>query len=196
MPSVPESLQTYVDLIKNGGDGYPCGVSVPQSDEFYGAVISLSSPKFKRVKNIRTVFLALNESGSGACRKVRFKPYFKVRAYMKDDGTVYFSLSHIFRTEAAKLVKLVLHEAAHLILSGLEGYNYLKALDREYTRRYGKDFYAAAISPIEYAAIKLSVEMLTQVSSRTDGAFKEAVDLQIERERSKLLDLRALDTEK
>lgn len=186
---VPNALSEYIDAVCGGRD-WISGLIPPESEDFYVAVTELFHGKLYRKKKIRKAFSALISSRYLTVCQLKYKPYFKVKAYMTDSGRVCFSAAHVWSIRNATMAKLLLHEAAHLWLSQQECYAALKQLDKAFRARYAIG--ALALSPVEYYAIALSVKMLERLLPMTDDGARKDVLSQIEREKSKLTDLSVL----
>ena len=112
---------------------------------FY-APISL---KMRKMREIRDAMVA---DGVTDHFEIKLIKALKPVAYMRDGEDVYFSLGLLAMKSPLATLPVCLHELSHVILSRLDGYTDLKALQREFRASYGDDPDCELMSPIEFYA--------------------------------------------
>ena len=181
---VPDTPSDYESLVRSG-DWSPDGLTPPKcTEEFASAALGLLHGRLKRKGAIKRIFGSLFPNYIRDCR-LKFKLYDKRVAYMTDKGDVCFSSASICRGTGAFVLKLVLHEAAHLWLREQADYDKLKALQKAVRAQYQTPH--ADFLPIEYYAVSLSVKMLEMLLPEAKASDREQIRNQINCEKSKLV---------
>ena len=111
----------------------------------------------------------------------------KKTAYMTDGGRLVVPLSLITRKHNARIIKILLHELAHLRLTQLPEYGALLVLHQQFLQRFGETESLLAISPVERYATQLSCLYLESVAAIFCGDEAAALRQAAEEEREKLL---------
>jgi len=126
---------------------------------------------FSKITGINAVKNELSANPYFSGLRVRFPLTLKRKAWMNDNGTVYFSVGLIRTTKSARLLAVVWHEFAHVYLGRQPFYTELKTLNREFKKKFTVNT-AYLLSPIEISAMALSITVLKQISSNFDcGAY-------------------------
>ena len=184
---IPNSPAEYADCVRSGV-WTPNGITPPECTKaFASAALGLMHGRLRRKGQIKRIFNSLCSVGYIQGCRLKFKPHDRRVAYMTDKGDVCFSFVGILRGKGAFVLKLVLHEAAHLWLSEQSCYDRLKALQKAFRAEYGN--LPAASLPIEYYAISLSVKMLEMLLPVADKSDAEQIQNQIDCEKFKLTNL-------
>ena len=138
---------------------------------------------FGKKKWIRRWFEDQAQAGFLRSAKLHFPLFSRHLCCMDDAGNVSFSIPLFFR-KTDSVIKLVLHETAHLWLSEREYYPAMLALDRAFLARFGEE---VCLSPVEHAASRLSIKMLSWAAeSADDPRLRSALLEQIAVEEKKL----------
>lgn len=149
---------------------------------------------FGKIGWIKRWFIS-NADGFAAGIKLSFPLRSAYGCHMDDAGNVRFPWS-AFRKRFDCVVKYVFHESAHLILSKWDAYPALLSLDRAFLARHRDSKVAAPLSPIEYLATTLSIEMLGAAADHLgEGRLAGRLISQREKESEKLTQALGVFTE-
>ena len=130
-----------------------------------------------------------HESTFAAGTRLHFPLRSKYGCHMDDRGNVSFPWS-TFLKRVSCVVKYVFHESAHLMLSRWDTYPALLALDKAFLSKWGYVDGVIGLSPVEYFATTLSVEMLSRAAEYLgDGMRAQRLLRQQEKEEAKLRSL-------
>lgn len=138
-----------------------------------------------RVRDVRRIIELACGSWIGRPMRMRFPLCARERPYMTDDGAITVSLYFLFSSGGLRVLKVLLHELAHWWLARQRGYDRLLALDREYAERRGTQGENLLLSPIEYLATALSIDLTARLAAAMEG-----------RERDRLLGMAADETQR
>ena len=143
---------------------------------------------FMRRRLIKRMILRLTAGGFLRNVRVRFPLFSKSGAYMRDSGTLTLPMRLLTSQRGDTVFKLLMHEAAHLLLSKSDGYSKLLSLDKQFFRAHGRDSDEIIIlSPVELYATRVSVALMSSVmQSARDGSAEMLIEKQISLETKKL----------
>ncbi len=102
---------------------------------------------------------------SNALKPFEFKTIFELRskAFMKDEGCIYFSLGLLITKSPTVLLSVFCHELAHVFLSRQSNYEDLKKLNKEFKEKFNSVKEVNLLSPIEVFAMLLSVNLMEEI---------------------------------
>ena len=190
---IPLTIDEYVEKI--GRECFPelDDIALPCDAKLARLSVRLAA-SFPSRPIARTVMLSrminrLHKSGYLCGLSLKLTWSKKEIAYMRDSGLVCFSVPYVAVEKGPALVKVVMHELAHLILSRQGEYTLLDTLNREYLSRFsslGEE--GLILSPTELYATLLSVRLMHNAVDIADasGRVREMLDIQIDREMKKL----------
>lgn len=190
---LPLTVKDYLQSLAEGRFPSLDDVALPCDDLLAKRMLALASSRFKepisRSIKVRKIFARVTAIGYVKKLRLKFSLWQKERAYMRDGGLLSLSLPYVAKERGTALLKVLLHELAHLVLANLPEYPALLSLDRAYAKESGLDEERKQIlSPIELCATLLSIRLLEEVLSipSAKGWVKEGIQTQILREREKL----------
>ncbi len=123
---------------------------------------------YGRIDDARNIIEYICDRWVGKSIRIFFPLYTREMAYMMDAGKISISLCFLFSSGGLRVLKVLLHELAHWWIAQQNRYERLLALDGEYIGVYGTDGENFLLSPIEYLATILSIELMENLSSALD----------------------------
>ncbi len=189
--SFGEDGEGYLETLKKDNLYFNLDISLPFSDKLTcildRIIKSLSKFALYRRGLVKKLFKEINKNGYLLNTKINFPLNSEDNACMYDNGQVYFSLKWIYGESGDNLVKTILHEIAHLILLEYEDYSKLKEINKKFHSIYGKDDRIYVLSPIEYLATRICINLLyANMINCTNDKLKLKYQKQIDKELGKI----------
>lgn len=166
----------------------PCDVQFCPNGEFIQQAIAIarSRPYLWTIRKAAIArLLAQAEQQIGKVR-LRFRLFFRQKAYASDSGEITLSLAYVNKADGAMLLRTILHEIGHIYASRLAEYPQILALAKTYNATFGKNL--IAMEPTEYVATSFSIAALLEVAKSADEKIAEAIKKQADGELKKLSD--------
>ena len=138
----------------------------------YKMLSPLYAPVCVKIRMISEVRDTIVNEGITAHFDTKLLKTLKPTAYMRDGGGVYFSLGLLAMKSPLATLPVCLHEFSHIILSRMEGYSVLKALERQFRTEYGTHPECNIASPIELYADLMTEYILTRAYEGADSEKK------------------------
>ena len=190
---LPKTLQGYLEGIKEG-ELPSIGQGPLLCDELLKKrVLALAGSRFggpiTRSVAIRRIFARAVEIGLIQNVRLQFSLLQKERAYVKGQALLSFSLPYVCKESGATLVKVLLHELAHLILLAKDGYGKLLSLHHSYKQEVSfEDERLKILSPVELYATLISIQLMQDVVADKEGKakVKDKIQAKISEEEKKL----------
>ena len=136
----------------------------PVSERVIGRVLKMLSPYYApitlKMRMMNGIKDAIVEDGITPEFDIRLIKSLKPAAYMIDGGDAYFSIGLLALKSPLATLTVCLHELSHVILSRMEGYSSLKAVQREFRTSYGAHPSFDIMSPIELYADLIAISIL------------------------------------
>lgn len=148
-----------------------------------------SNPFFIQWRNIKRAAKSLIKDGVLSHFPIHIIPSLKQKAYIIDGGGMYFSLGLLISHSSPITLTVFCHELSHMWLSQQEFYPELKQLNKDFLNRYKQEPTSHLISPIEFYATTLSVDIMDRIYDslkKKNKRFEKALG----REREKVILLR------
>lgn len=158
-------------------------------DELVYSVTQLLKSKvfiFRRMCDARSIIEYTCDRWIGKSIRILFPLYTREMAYMTDAGEISISLCFLFSSSSFRVLKVLLHELAHWWIAQQNSYEHLLTLDREYIGLHGTEGETFLLSPIEYLATILSIELMVNLSSALDDANRRLLISMADDERQRV----------
>ncbi len=153
----PSSVSDYKNILTQYPEAQFLDVKLECTSKIICDFIRRDRFTIMRGRLVKKLFLELFDNGVIPSVSVNFFKNSVEKAYMTDDGHVYFSKRLLHRASTKKFVTIMTHELAHIILSSYNGYDSLLLLDREFLREHEN---CVVISPVELYATSICISIL------------------------------------
>ncbi len=153
----PSSVSEYKNILTQYPEAHFLDVEFQCASKIIFDFIKRDRFTITRGRRVKKLFLELFNEGVIPRVSVGFFKNSEQKAYMTDDGRVYFSKRLLHRASTKKFVTIMTHELAHVILSSYNGYDSLLLLDREFLKEHES---CVVISPVELYATSICISIL------------------------------------
>ncbi len=157
----PSSVSEYKNILTQYPEAQFLDVKFECASEIICDFMKHDRFTITRGRRVKKLFLKLFNEGVIPRVSVSFFKNPEQKAYMTDDGRVYFSKRLLHRASTSKFVTIMTHELAHVILSSYNDYDSLLLLDREFMELEN----CVVVSPVELYATSICISILEGVIS-------------------------------
>lgn len=172
-------------------DVFTVAEGVLDKDGAYARLIARYAVKkglgvFGKIRFVKGCVAALQKELPFPVKRLQFPFHFRHEVYMTDSGELSLSFGTVFKSNFYRLLALLLHEIAHLIISAEKEYTLLLAADKVFLKDNADNPVAPTLSPVEMYATRLSILLLEETAKLLNGVPQEKFWAQAESEKEKL----------
>lgn len=190
----PATAETYLELLRNNHVSLSDGCPIPSGTRLRSGLLALfagRSPR-ARVKYIKTLLQDCCKETGVPEPQIGFSLFSRDLAYMTDSGTMTLSWRLLRQRDVPRMIKILLHEFAHLYLAGLDNYADLLRLDMQFRQTFAPSAPVLTATPVEVYATLLSCEYLNSFAAVLPDREQRALLEQIQKEQEKIKTAAAL----